>query len=222
MSDTLATINELKLTHHNHPAFIVYTMAVHSTALDKCWKTCNHHYGLPWCLSGKESACSVETWVWFLGQKDSKAMAPHSSILAWKIPWTGKPNELQSMGSQGIRQNWMTQHACNHHCGIKQSIFLCAPIFILQLCLPHLQKPLIFLHSMYTHIHMEEWTGSELGKEYIKALYCHPAYLTYMQSTSWKMLGWMKHKVESRLPGEISITSDMQMTPALWQKAKSN
>ena len=57
-------------------------------------------------------------------------------------------------------------------------------------------------------------------KEYIKSVYCHPAYLTYMQSTSWEMLGWMKHKLEPRLPGEISITSDMQMTPQLWQKVK--
>ena len=55
-------------------------------------------------------------------------------------------------------------------------------------------------------------TGSKLGKEYVKAVYCHPAYLTYMQSTSYEMLGWMKHKLKSRLPGEISITSDMQMT----------
>ena len=69
---------------------------------------------------------------------------------------------------------------------------------------------------------MEQWTGSKLGKEYIKAVYCHPDYLTYMQSTSCEMLGWMKHKLESRLPGEISITSDMQMTPPLWQKAKRN
>ena len=61
---------------------------------------------------------------------------------------------------------------------------------------------------------MEQWTGSKLGKEYVKAVYCHPAYLTYMQSTSCKMPEWMKHKLESRLPGgEISITSDMQMTP---------
>ena len=59
-------------------------------------------------------------------------------------------------------------------------------------------------------------------KEYVKAVYCHPAYLTYMQSTSCEMLGWKKHKLESRLPGEISITSDMQMTPPLWQKAKKN
>ena len=64
---------------------------------------------------------------------------------------------------------------------------------------------------------MEQQTGSKLGKEYIKAVYCHPAYLTYMQSTSWETLGWIKHKLESRLPGEISITSDKQMTPLWWQ-----
>ena len=69
---------------------------------------------------------------------------------------------------------------------------------------------------------MEQQTDSKSGKEYIKAVYCHPAYLTYMQSTSCKMLGWMKHKLESRLPGEISITSDMQMTSPLWQKEKRN
>ena len=69
---------------------------------------------------------------------------------------------------------------------------------------------------------MEQQTGSKSGKEYVKAVYCHPAYLTYMQSTSWEVLGWMKHKLESRLLGEISITSDMQMTPPLWQKAKNN
>ena len=67
---------------------------------------------------------------------------------------------------------------------------------------------------------MEQGTGPKLGKEYVKAVYCHPAYLTSMQSTSWEMPGWMKHKLESRLPGEISITSDMQMTPLLWQKVK--
>ena len=69
---------------------------------------------------------------------------------------------------------------------------------------------------------MEQQTGCKSGKEYIKAVYCQPAYLTYMQSTSWEMLGWIKHKLESRLPGEISITSDMQMTPPLWQKAEKN
>ena len=69
---------------------------------------------------------------------------------------------------------------------------------------------------------MKERTGSKLGKEYVKAVYCHPAYLTYMPSTSWEMLDWMKHKLESRLLGEVSITSDMQMIPNLWQKAKKN
>ena len=67
---------------------------------------------------------------------------------------------------------------------------------------------------------MEKQTGSKLGKECVKAVYCHSAYLTYMQSTSCEMLGWMKHKLESRLPGEILITSDMQMRPPLWQKVK--
>ena len=68
---------------------------------------------------------------------------------------------------------------------------------------------------------MEQQTGSKLGKEYVKAVYCHPAYLTYMQSTSWETLSWKKHKLESRLPGETAITSDMQMTPHLCKKAKN-
>ena len=67
---------------------------------------------------------------------------------------------------------------------------------------------------------MEQESGSKFGKEYVKAVYCHPIYLTYMQSTSCKILGWMKHKLESRLMGEISITSDMQMRPHLWQKCR--
>ena len=69
---------------------------------------------------------------------------------------------------------------------------------------------------------MEQQIGSKSGKEYIKAIYCHPAYLAYMKSTSWEMLDWMEHKLESRLPREIAITSDMQMIPPLWQKAKRN
>ena len=69
-------------------------------------------------------------------------------------------------------------------------------------------------------VDVEQQTGSKKEKEYVKAVYCHSAYLTYMQSTSWEMLGWMKHKLVSRMPGEISITSDMQMTPRLWQKGK--
>ena len=62
----------------------------------------------------------------------------------------------------------------------------------------------------------------QIGKGYIKAVYCHPAYLTYMQNTSCETLDWMKHKLESRFLGEISVTSDMQMTPSLWQKVKNS
>ena len=69
---------------------------------------------------------------------------------------------------------------------------------------------------------MEQQTGSKSGKDYIKAVYCYPAYLTYMQSIAGEIPGWMKHKLESRLLGEISITSDMQMTPPLRKKAKKN
>ena len=68
----------------------------------------------------------------------------------------------------------------------------------------------------------EQWTGSKLGTENVKAVYCYPDHLTYIQTTSCEMLGWMKLNMESRLPGEISITSDMQMTPPLWQKAKKS
>ena len=68
----------------------------------------------------------------------------------------------------------------------------------------------------------EQQTGSKSGKEYVKAVYYHPAYLTSMQSTLCEIPSWMKHKLESRLPGEISITSDIQMTPPLWQKVKKN
>ena len=69
---------------------------------------------------------------------------------------------------------------------------------------------------------MEQQTGSKQEKEYVKATYGQLVDLTYVQSTSWEMLGWNKHKLESRLLGEISVTSDMQMTPLLWQKVKKN
>ena len=69
---------------------------------------------------------------------------------------------------------------------------------------------------------MDQQAGSKYEKEYVKAVYFHAAYLTSLQSTLWETLGWKKHKLESRLPGEISITSDMQMTTPLWQKVKKN
>ena len=76
--------------------------------------------------------------------------------------------------------------------------------------------------KQHLELDMEQWTGSKLGKEYVKPVYCHPAYLTYMQSISCEMLGWIKHKLESKFLGEISIISDTQMTLPLWQKVKRN
>jgi len=76
--------------------------------------------------------------------------------------------------------------------------------------------------KQHLELDMEQWTGSKLGKEYVKAVYCHPAYLSSVKSTSCEMPGWMKHKLEIRLPGEISITSDKQRTPPLRQKGKRN
>ena len=84
------------------------------------------------------------------------------------------------------------------------------------------EKSVMQVRKQQLELDMEQQTVSKLGKEYIKAVYCHPAYLTYMQSTSCEMFSWMKRKLESRFLGEISITSDTQMTPSLWQKAKKN
>ena len=92
----------------------------------------------------------------------------------------------------------------------------------MQATLPASWEIFMQVKKQQLELDMELQTGSKSGKEYIKAIYCHPAYLTYMQSTACKMPGWMKHKLESRLPGDILITSDMQMTPPLWQKAKRN
>ena len=91
-----------------------------------------------------------------------------------------------------------------------------------QTTLPAFQETCMQVKKQQLELDTKQQTGSKLGKEYIKAVYYHPAYLTCMQSTSCEMLGWMKHKLESRLPGEISITSDTQMTPPLWQKVKRN
>ena len=78
------------------------------------------------------------------------------------------------------------------------------------------------VRKQHLELNMEQQTISKLRREYIKAVYCHPANLNYMQSASCEMPGWMKHKLESRLLGAISITSDMQMIPPLWQKVKKN
>ena len=91
-----------------------------------------------------------------------------------------------------------------------------------QTMLPASWEICIQIKKQQLKLDMEQQTSSKLGKEYVKAVYCHRAYLIYLQSTSWEPLGWMKLKLESRLPGEISITSDMPMTPPLWQKVKKN
>ena len=91
-----------------------------------------------------------------------------------------------------------------------------------QTTLPASWETCMQIKKQQLELDMEQQTGSKLGKEYIKAVYCHPAYLAYMHSTSCEMPGWMNHKLESRLLGEIAIISDMQMTPSLWQKAKKN
>ena len=88
----------------------------------------------------------------------------------------------------------------------------------------NIQKTKIMASGPITswQIYGEQWTSYKLGNKYVKAVYCHPAYLTYMQNTLYEMPGCMKHKLESRLRAEISIISDLQMTPPLWQKAKKN
>ena len=91
-----------------------------------------------------------------------------------------------------------------------------------QTTIPASWETCIQVKKQQLELDREQQTGSKLGKKYVKAVYCRPDYLTSMQSTSCKMLGWMKHKLESRFPGEISITSDTQMTPPLWHKMKGN
>ena len=91
-----------------------------------------------------------------------------------------------------------------------------------QTILPASWEICIQVKKQQLELDMEQQTGSKLGKQYVKAVYCHPAYLTFMQSTSWEILDWMKHKLESKLPGEISITSEMKITPPLWQQVQRN
>ena len=83
-------------------------------------------------------------------------------------------------------------------------------------------KVSVQVKTQHLELDLKQQTGSKSGKEHVKPVYCHPAYLTSMQSTSWETLGWRKHKLESRFPGETSVTSQIQMTLPLWQKVKKN
>ena len=91
-----------------------------------------------------------------------------------------------------------------------------------QIILPISWEAFMQVKKQQWELDMEQRTDSKLGKEYVKVVYCHPAYLTYMQSTSYEMPGWMNHKLESRLWGEISISSHMQKTSHLREKVKRN
>ena len=159
-----------------------------------------------------------------LGQKDplKKGMATHSSILAWRIPWTEELGRLQSIWLQRL--------------GHDRSDLAHRHTFKIRYKYPNLEIPflLCFLLLFFSQLFVRPpqttilpfcisfpW-GWSWSLSSVKAVYCHPAYLTYMQSTSCETLGWKKHKLESRLPGEISITSAMQMTPPLWQKVNRN
>ena len=95
-------------------------------------------------------------------------------------------------------------------------------IEIYQTTLPASWEICMQVKKQQLELDIEQQTCFKLGKEYVKAVHCQPAYLTYVQSASWEMLVWMKHKLESSLLGEISITSDVQMAPNLWQKANKN
>ena len=134
-----------------------------------------------------------------------------------------------SVGSSKKAREFQTKHLLLPH-WLCQSLWLCGSQQIVenflkgweyQIILPASWKICLHVKKQQLEPDMEQWTGSKLGKEHFKA-YCHPANLTYMQNTTCKMLGWMKHRLESRLPGEMSITSDRQMTPPIWQKVKKN
>ena len=119
---------------------------------------------------------------------------------------------LKILKKRNVQLTYQSPHIITSCCFFFSNRYVNQPGFKFKICMQVKKQQL--------EQDMEQRTGSKLGKEYIKAVYCHSASLTYMQSTSYEMPGWIKHKLESRLPGEISITSDIQMTSPLWQKAK--
>ena len=168
-------------------------------------------------------------------------MATHSSVLSWRIPGMGEPGGLPSLGSQRVGHNWsdLAAAALDHW---KSKRILEKHLLLIdytktfhyvdhnklwEILRDGNTRPASWeictqVKKQEIELDVEQWAGSKLGKDYVKAIYRHPAHSTSMQSTSCKMPGWMKHKLESRLMGETSITSDMQMTPLLRQKAKKN
>ena len=133
-----------------------------------------------------------------------------------EIKWPTSVGSLKKQESSRKKHLFLLHWLC-------QSLWLCGSqqtakffkIWDYQTTWPASWEICMEVKKQLLELDMEQQTGSKSWKEYVKAVYRHPAYLTYMQSTSWETLGWRKHKLESRLPGEISITSDMQMTPPL-------
>ena len=157
-----------------------------------------------------------ETQILSLGQKGplEKGMATHSSILAWIIPWAEEPGGLESMGLQRVTHNWVTNiHTTNVETFKNSQIWHACP-FVLWITYESIPDS-----STYTNDDIFCFFASLWLTSYFKFSCC---FKIYMQSTSWDMLHWRKQKLESRFPGEISIISDMQMTPLLWQKVKRN
>ena len=173
-------------------------------------------------------------------------MATHSSVLAWRIPGTGGAwwaavyGVVQSwtwLKWLSSSSSWIIGKAREFQRNIYLRFLTTLKPFTVwittncgkfwkrweyQTIWPASWEICMQVRKQQLELDMEQQTGSKSGKEYVKAVYCDCTYLTYMQSTSWETLGWIKHKLESRFPGEISITSSMQMTPPLWQKAKKN
>ena len=127
------------------------------------------------------------------------------------------PSHLKHSYHQGICTCWslLLKHSYHHLPTVQAN-----PFSLGNSTLPASWEICMQIKKQQLELDMEQQTGSKLGKEYVKAAYHHSAYVTYMQSTSCEMPGWMKHKLESRLPGEISITSDVQMTPPLGRKLR--
>ena len=128
----------------------------------------------------------------------------------WCTGMTQRDGMCREVGGRGVQDG---KHMYTHG-GLKSMYGKTHYNIVREICMQVKKQQL--------ELDMDQQTGSKSGKEYIKAVYCHPAYLTYMQSTSCEMPDWMKHKLELRFLGEISITLDMQMTPHLWEKAKKN
>ena len=179
-------------------------MAAHQAPLSLGFSRQEHWSGLPFPSPAHES----EKW------KGKSLSHVRPSVTPWTAAFQAPPSmgfsRQESWSGVPLPSPWITTN-----CGksIKRWEYRTTWPASWEICMQ--------VRKQQLELYLEQQTGSKSEKEYIKAVYCHPAYLIYMQSTSWEMLGWMKHKLESRLLGEMSITSHMQMTPPLWQKVKN-